>query len=218
MPKRPKPAVILMYVCGTEVSSSLIESTHHGLYETASLRRVYPYLNLDELIAFAAASWEIRKTELDSFKAVLDQAESAYDIFQYVYSRPICREFGKEKAEYADVFEWMKKNKTPIPARLKQRHEQLNPFKEKDLSKRLAKVSGGTVEILARELQETVNEYAYRFEYFGKLIERGDNKLVLMTFQSDFPKITKIVPNFIKEVARMLSTYSRDYVLLPSDR
>ena len=70
--ERPQPTtqLILELTSGRNGRSNLVRPAHHGLYETL-LNGLYSNLNLDEVIAFAAASWQMRDEDLRSFMALV---------------------------------------------------------------------------------------------------------------------------------------------------
>lgn len=75
--ERPKPTQqLLIELCGE--NQGLIGSLHHGLYEV-SLKDFYPYLDLDELVAFATSSWKSRESRQEIGSG------SVYDIFNQVF-------------------------------------------------------------------------------------------------------------------------------------
>lgn len=189
--KRPKPTKQLMSeLCGD--NQGLISGVHHGLYETPSLSRVYPNLNLDELVAFTASSWGSRSknTFYDS------NLMSVYELFCEVF---------------AIGFPWLNKHKHISPT-LRQKYEALNPFKV-NLKKRLERVDPKAISLLRRELQAKVNEYVFDCQYTQrKQLRDGDNhKLIVMNFQNAYPKSGRIVPAYASEVVRIISSYPSEY-------
>lgn len=195
--RRPAPTKnIILQLCGAD--SYLLSCFHHGLYET-QLQEVYPYLDLDELAAFAASSWKGREREGDSF-AARTASMSPYELFSDVYR------IG---------FPWLNKHKAIINA---PRYESLNPFDGKNLKVRLNQVPEDAIAKLRQSLEETVNSYVFDCQYQEAKAWRGGNnhKLVVMHFQSAYPNARTNGPNFAAEVSRIISRYPQEYELLPT--
>lgn len=195
--ERNKPTKqLFIELCGG--NQGLIESIHHGLVETP-LDALYPYLDLDEVLAFEASSWKTREKDMASFSDFVKSAE-IYDIFSKVY------EIG---------FPWLNKHKN-ISEKSAERYTKLNPFGSKNLRSRLGGVKAEDIENLKKRLQEGVNEYVFECQYQeAKRMRGGGNyKLEIMNFQNVYPKSGKIVPAFASQNARMLSEYPTGYELL----
>lgn len=194
MVERPKStARIIEEVTGR--NQGLISSLHHGLYETP-LNGVYPYLDFNETVAFAANSWKSRNTSIKDMGQLVSQND-LYEIFSEVFRIGM---------------PWLNKYKA-ITLDSMQKYTALNPFEGKNLKERLAAVPSSAVEILKKRLCEDVNEYVFHCQYQQrKNIRGGDNyKLEIMNFQNVYPKSGKIVPAFASEIARIFSTYPRTY-------
>ena len=193
---RPKPTKELIVEL-TGGNQGLITAVHHGLYET-SLSKFYPHLDLDEVIAFEASSWRSRKENSTLFEGVV-HLSNIYTLFNDVY------QIGMP---------WLNKHKR-ISEELKPLHRQLNPFKGKDLRERLESVDLQAVENLKEKLQEDVNKYVFECQYEDAKMKnepRGENfGIELMRFQPVYPEAGKIVPNFAKEISKMLSFYPKEY-------
>jgi hypothetical protein len=199
MPERPKPTKQLMLDV-TGGNQDLISCIHHGLYES-SLRNIYPLLDFDELIAFAASSWRSRERNYSQFAGFVKDAD-LYNIFARVYSIGM---------------PWVNKHKN-ISDKLKEKHEKVNPFSGRNLRSRLNKASLDDILLLKRSLKEPVNEYVFECQYHGaKMARGGDNhRLEIMRFQNVFPKSGKIVPAFASETAKIISAYPAEHIILPA--
>ena len=192
--ERPKPTKqALIELCGG--NQGLIGSLHHGLYE-ADLSNFYPHLDLDELVAFAASSWKSRENDIYSFSDFVKSFD-AYEIFNKVF------EIG---------LPWLNKHKK-ISQELILKYGRLNPFKGKDLKKRLEGISIENVEHLKKELQEGINKYVFECQYQdAKMKQHGENiGIKIMEFQPVYPNKETTVPNFAAEIARIISHYPQGY-------
>ncbi len=192
--RRPTPTKDIILALGGN-DHGLLSSAHHGLYEVP-LSDFYPHLDLDEVIAFAASSWQARAINNEDFMHTLESGD-IYRIFNQVYG------IG---------FPWLVKNMS-VPEKLKKKYDQLNPFHGKDLKERLATVEAKHAERLVKNLKELTNEYVFEGQYRGiKMARDGDNyDLVVMTFQNAYPEKGRIVPAFAAEIARIISSYPAEY-------
>lgn len=191
---KPKPTKQLMVeLCGG--NQGLIQSVHHGLYES-SLRDFYPVLDLDETIAFAAGSWKQRDKNPCLFP-VLMESKSTYSLFNEMFK------IG---------FPWLNKYKN-ISKNLKLKYEKLNPFNGKDLKTRLSNVDEVSIEKLRIMLKQKTCEYVFDCQYHSRKAARGgDNSgLVPMSFQNVYPKHGKIVPAYASEIVRIFGNYPTEY-------
>jgi len=174
---------------------SLISSLHHGLFEAPVLANFYPHLNLDELVVFAAQSWEFRSERDAEFLHLLQSQNSIYDIFNYVNN---------------SGFSWLNGNKS-ISDESKPKYERLNPFKGKNLKDRLERVDEKFQRTLRDRLKEDVDEYVFESQYQRRKSARnGDNKgLVVMNFQPVYPQKNreKRVEGYVLGIHRLLSAY-----------
>jgi hypothetical protein len=193
---RPTKKMLLELTGGNQ---TLIGSAHHGLFET-SLKEIYPYLDLDEAIAFAASSWQSRDRDIKGFRKTLDNVglfEGIYDVF-------------------GDVFKigmpWVKKHKN-IPEEMKEKHKKLNPYGGKDLRDRLEAVENGAIPRLVDKLREETNTYVFECNYMEEKMARGGTnyKLEPMHFQNAYPKKGVNTVNYAAEVARMIKRYPAVY-------
>ena len=191
--ERPAPTKqLLIEICGG--NQGLISSIHHGLSESP-LNQFYPVLDLDEVIAFAASSWKSREKDQQGFANTINRLPNAYALFSEVYK------IG---------FPWLNKRKN-VSLGLKPKYDLLNPFSGKDLGDRLGMVDTEDVEELKKRLLEPACEYVFQIQYHQRKMERGgDNyNLIVMNFQSVYPKAGVIVPKFASEIVRIISRYPR---------
>ena len=193
--KRPRPTQrLISEECG--YNQGLISSFHHGMYET-HLEGFYPFLDFNELVAFAASSWKSREKEYEDFSRFVEPRE-IYDIFQHVFKIGI---------------PWLRKN-TGISDESVDLYQRLNPFRGENLRDRLnADVSAA--EQLKDELLRKTNKYIFECQLDEEKSlrdeSRDQNRLVVMTFQNFYPKKGKIVPAYAAEIGRILNGYSHEY-------
>ena len=197
MAKRPGPTGPLIEdICGS--NQGLIGAVHHGLHECPALKGFYPSLDLDELLAFAAGSWDMRKYDSGAFLQ-----PSIYGCFSEVYGAGM---------------PWLNRHKA-VAQRRARLHQKLNPFSGKrNLRERLELVPKNTVDTLKEQLAAHTLEYLFEVEYHETKQARGGNTrgLVAMSFQNYYPKAGKIVPAFAQEIRRILAAYPRGVRELPS--
>ncbi len=191
---RPRPTKeLIIEISGN--NQDFISCIHHGLDECPSLSGFYPYLNLDELVAFAASSWRSRN------RGELGEAElfgrDAYHIF---------------KDEFKIGIPWLRKYKR-ISDKNRKLDEALNPHEQRTFRDRIYRVNPDIVARLFKELSEDTNEWLFNCQYEGrKRMRGGDNyKLKIMAFQTAYPRKGRIIPNFAAEIARIISRYPREY-------
>ena len=195
--ERPLPTKqLIIDVCdGKSIpgGQGLIASTHHGLAEV-SLGDVYPFLDFDEAIAFAASSWKSRDND-PSFRVGVS-SQDIYDLFTQVY------EIG---------FPWLNKHKQ-VSEKLQDKHRRLNPFEGRDLQDRLRAVPKDVVEALVGKLQRRTKEYVFGCNYGrAKRARGGENYgLSIMNFQPVYPRKGKIIPAFASEIGRQFKRYPKN--------
>ncbi len=207
MPTRPVPTQqLLLERCGED--QGLLGSVHHGLHE-ASLYSLYPHLDLDEVLVFAAASWLLRKYPGSTM--YFDPETSVYELFRRTFNTELYVDGAKTSRHYQNVFQWLHSHKITTPE-LKVKSEKLNPFGGKDLRTRLERSDPEAVQKLRSQLQEDPNEYVFESQYHDVKRRRDgdDRKLVVMSFQPVFPKKDVIAPSYATEVVRILRNYPRE--------
>lgn len=182
---RPTKGLVLS-MCGEK--SGLLSSVHHGLSEV-SLKDFYPHLNFEEVVAFAIGSWNARNHDLADFRGFLKGAKGTYDVFSMV-----------NDITYPEL-----KRSQRMNGDLKGKYARLNPFRGRSLELRLARVGERAVKKLFEELNEETNEYVFECDY------RGNRGLVLMRFQTAFPRSGKVAPNYAAEISRLARDYPQEY-------
>src|SRR3989338_1327742 len=191
--QRPKPTKQLILEL-TEANQGLISALHHGLNETP-MHDLYPYLDLDELVAFEASSWKSREANRDLFEGTVHLLD-IYQLFSEVYKIGM---------------PWLKKYSN-ISKEQEKLYRELNPFRGKDLKARLQNVNPEAVETLKEKLLESANKYVFESQYQREKMKQGGENIGIriMEFQPVYPKKETIVPNFAKEISKMLSSYPTD--------
>lgn len=190
-----KPTIrLIQELCAGNGRQAFIENAHHGLAETP-LGDFYNDLNLDEVVAFAAASWADRSERRHYFHGDI------YDIFSQAMRRGM---------------PWLNATKQISPD-LQEDYQRRNPF-GRNLQERLQQVGPRAARDLIKKLQEDPNEYVFECQYQQrKMMRGGDNhKLEIMTFQNVFPKRGRIIPAYATEIAKMLKGYPTEPVREPT--
>ena len=176
-------------------NQTLIESIHHGLFETLTLKNFSPVLDLNELLAFAASSWKSREKNFGNFSDFVKNND-IYEIFKEVYKIGM---------------PWLNKyiNNKPI-----NEYEILNPFKGDNLQERVENIDREAIDLLKEDLLKEVKIYKFLCDDYLKNSENPDHeKIVLMGFQSVYPKKGKIIENYAAEISRILKKFPLDYEL-----
>lgn len=215
MSTRPVPTQqLLLERCGED--QGLLGSIHHGLYE-ASLSRLYPHLDLDEVLAFAAASWLLRNYPGSTM--YLDPELGVYELFRKTFNTELYVDGVRTSRNYQNVFQWLHSYRN-MPSELKSKHEKHNPFGGKNLRARLERSNPEAVQKLRFQLQEDPNKYIFEGQHDDEKRRRdGDgHKLVVMAFQPVFPKRGVIVPAYAAEVVRTLKSYPREFTPLAAQQ
>ena len=197
--QRTKPTRnLLIEICAGDNPNyqGLIASAHHGLAD-CSLHDLYPFLDFDETIAFAASSRKSREKKERDFMKFLE-GENLYNLFSHAYNIWI---------------PWLRKNKR-VSDENQSLYSKLNPYNGRNLRDRLSRVNSTCFSNLKRDLSTEPNEYIFECQYRDKKIEReGDNfGLVVMNFQNFYPKRDKIVPAFAAEIVRIISYYPKNLI------
>lgn len=191
---RPKPSEKYLFeLCGGR--QGLLQAMHHGLYETP-LNNFYPFLDLEEMLVFAASSWKAREQDITSVRQLITFSHKP-EIF--------CQTF-----EIGDSWLYKWKNLSPES---KTESEILNPFKRKNVVERLSQVREQDWMILTDRMSKMVNEYVFGYQYNKRFRQRGGDfhGLELMDFQSYYPSKKHNSPKFAKEIARILADYPEVY-------
>lgn len=177
-------------------NQGLIENMHHGLAETPSLRVFYPFLDLDELAAFAASSRKSRDSRNPDFKKAVESGDP-YRIF---------------KEAFRIGFPWLNKHKNISPE-LRHLEGALNPFSGKDLTRRLDSVPAWAIPAFLNEVDAETKKWVFGCQYDDEKARRGGDNygIEIMTFQNVYPREGRIVPAYVTEVTRMICSYPREY-------
>ncbi len=185
--KRPEPPKELILAV-TGRNDNLIRAAHHGLFET-TLREFYPHLNLEELLAFAAGSWKMRRRYPETFAEFVSN-HNIYKIFTKVYqdSKYGMNQFSRHRKR----------------AKKHELYEIFNPFKKKDLSARLESVNQDDVEILKEQLQRNVCRYLCNPPKSGN-IEDG----AVVIFPYDCPDKNTRVIRYADKITKIISGYAK---------
>lgn len=198
--KRPQPTkqLVMELTSGRNGRSNLVRPAHHGLYETP-LDGLYTNLNLDEVIAFAGASWQLRDGDLRSFAALV-RSEDIYEIFSRVFQ---------------DGFRQLNGNKW-ISEEQRDLYEKLNPYKGRTLRERLERADPKAVETLIDRLQQDTNYYITegQLNNAGEVRAGGNKRRVTMAFLPTHPKKGQTAQHYAAEVSNMLRSYPQEYAPL----
>jgi len=193
---RPNPTLkLIVELAGA--NNDLLGCVHHGLAEVP-LNQVYPHLDLDEALAFAASSWRTRDRDIGRFSPFV-QAADLYGIFRDVY---------------AIGMPWLNKHKR-ISGDMKARYDRLNPFQGEDLAARLEMIDEQASASLRHDLQSPVMNWVFECHYHdAKKKQGGDNhNIQVMGFQNFYPATEKIGPAYAAEIGRILARYPGEIIL-----
>lgn len=171
----------------TGEKQSLLAALYGGIRESR-LESVYPYLNFDELVAFASGSWKKRETQYDLFCSIVE-----HDTINEVF-----------KSAFAKGFPWINAYKK-LNFEDRKKLEKLNPYESSSFQDRLAAIPLEELESLRESLAKPVKKYVFECQYKDeKRRQRGDNSnLEIMMFQAVYPRRGKIVPAYSKEICRI---------------
>lgn len=184
--QKPKPTARLIWAI-THGEYSFLEHIHHGLYEY-SLKNLYPYLNLDETLAFASESWLMRSN--GKLRKDMISKSNIYSIFREIYS--------------PDVFRKLNKNKSR-PPEFKMEYKIHNPY-GRTLAKRLARAADEDISKLKRELEAKTNKYLYESDYYTRVWDDSTIR-ILMRFQTSRKNHSKSSLRYASEIAKIISGY-----------
>lgn len=209
--KQPKPtSQLIQELCAGTGRQSFIESVHHGLYETP-LGDFYSALNIDEVVAFAAASWQLRDSRQTRqwMRGMVDDSSDAYGLFREVYAHPLQLSGVSMGGKRRNVFEWLsfQKNISPEEDSL---YRRFNLFPSHTLEQRLQQTTPQAFSSLRSRLQHDTHEYLFEIQYHERKQFRRDDcgkEIMVMTFQNVYPKKGRIIPAYAQEIGRMLRKY-----------
>ena len=173
----------------------LAEAMHHGLAEIP-LQDIYTFLDFDELLAFAAASWEIRNIDSRFFNKNGD----IYTMFNETYKNPL--------SPYKNIWQWLNSRKRK-DSKQKERYDRLNPFQGENLKERVQQIPSEEIERLHEKLQENIYDWIFECQYQDrkKMRDGNNTQIHIMNFQNVYPRSGRIVPAYVKEITRILRSY-----------
>jgi|SRR3989338_7151907 len=180
----------------------LAEAMHHGLAEIP-FQDIYPFLDFDELLAFAAASWELRSRNSKLFNKNGD----IYGMFNETYKNPLF--------PYKNIWQWLN-HRQRIDPKQKEKYDRLNPFQGENLKERVQQIPSEEIERLHEKLQEATYDWIFECQYQDrKRMRDGNNTQIrIMNFQNVYPKAGRIIPAYVKEITIILRSYPTE-VRLP---
>lgn len=210
--ERPKPdSNLILEVCGNNYS--LLSSICFGLKETP-LKEFYPYLNLEEALVFAGASWGNRKEQPEFYKKIIENPNSIkkqqltlFENIEIINNQDIVYSIFNET--FKEGFRWLR-NKNRISDEKLEKYNKMNPFYNIPLKERLNKVNDEDIETLKKKLLIPTKNYIFEKDYCGGTY---DKNRVVMNFQPVYPSKANIRKNFALEIMRTLKEYPAQYDL-----
>jgi len=216
---RPGPTQRLINAI-TGGNKKFLSWVHHGLDEVP-FGKVYPFLNLDELIIIAGVSWRARDSkkekELHQTLGYRDLAESFVDVLEASKKR-FYEQFGLDEI------------RDRIPEELVKKYEKLNSY-ECDLKDRLSQVSEEDAEALNQALKCQTLRHVFEDQYFaisqsvrqayclGDEAEVDPARLKIMRFQIGNKRDRadeKVVRDYVREINRIINGYPQE-LYVPSE-
>jgi len=211
---RKKAPLSRLLIDITHQNKDFLAATHHGLMETPSLQQIYPYINLTDLIGFAALSWKLREKKDTGF---LHKAKfrALYELFQYISQVNLSDNFkGLPKSTF---YQWIK---TPLKRGYRGIHDKekqrlyaiLNPNSRKDLKLRLDLIEEETSVQLRGELLNPSKEYITQGqkEWLQSKQQYDPTKQTSMMFIPRFMKrrdSQKWCEEYAEEIVRIISSF-----------
>lgn len=188
--------------CGGDLS--MIKMTYMGLSETPALREFNPYLDLEELITFAAASWIKREKIKPHYDAIVDES-SLYQLFSWTFQNGGAgmlrnrKNLSTESEQYA-------------------RDSFMNPYHGDLLEKRLRLVPEEYEVALREQLHEdthTWTDTTYGYEHVKQLRDGNNYHLHILPYTANHRRSTpnireKKAHTLSKELSKMISAYPID--------
>ena len=192
MKRRSPSSKILTEIVGDNIN--LAHNAHHGLIETP-LNDFYGHINLDELLVFEAASWDLRRKNNVRFFQLIDSG-TIYDVFNYAFD---------------DTFPSLNAHRR-IPDKYREAYNKLNPFTRR-LRERLGQVDTEAVQTLLERLGQATKDYVSPSAYDTS---RETGNLHNMGSDEFFAKAKKTkMDAYAGEIALILRGYPKAYVPLP---
>lgn len=172
----------------------MLSRAYFGLSETPVLREFNPYLDLDEILTFAAESWIKRDKEPDKYQEIVDQS-SLYDIFRWTYSH----------GGYG-----LLKNRKSISDDNQKFYEKNNPYQGELLEQRLRLVPEEYESKLRSQLKSDAHTYARNEKHYQEIkASRGGNNYNLEIIP--FNKVYTRREEMPQEYARLIHGIIKDY-------
>lgn len=181
--------------CGNDLY--FLSCTHHGLHEESALREFNPYLDLNELITFAAESWIKRDRQFNEFEKVVNNS-NLYEIFSWTYKNGGMGLLNNRKNISSESLNLYKKN---------------NPYNGEVLEERLRLVPVEYESKLRQELTKNVLTYCRNEDdyYAKKAKQKGDNSnLVILPFNRKYIKKTQMPDEFSRLIAAKIKNFPLD--------
>jgi hypothetical protein len=152
-----------------------LKNACHGVEDLPSLAKLYSFLNLDEFLAFAAATRQARLKSLQgdqSFASLVQQA-TPYQLFDAV--------FGSKPGELRAMPEFNKEKEVTVHD---PEYKRLSPYTRKDhpLEQRLQAASQEVLAQMQSELLARPHNYVFSTNYSA-----GNRNIVCMRYQPSFP-------------------------------
>jgi len=197
-PEIPKRIILAM----TRKREDFLSDTHHGAVESP-LSKFYPFLNLDEVVAFEAQSWRIRG-ELPTLIEKYAESNDIYSVFNFVFGEGggMKRLNATKKIDETD----------------KLLYDSLNPFKG-SLRDRVEQAPSIAKEELRTALQRPVRRYKSESKVYAMHRDRSRpdvSNVVALTFlpYTFKGKTQQIINGYANKIAELLSAYPRGYTPL----
>ncbi len=179
--------------------ADIIRSIYEGLSDFPSLKKAYPYLNLDELLMFAATLRKKRMKEQN-------------------YGLLLQTDFiNTMKSIYNNGYAWFKTKLNFEQQRVNHYQEfyALNPYSSKTLAQRISALKSQNIdkEIVDDFLKpESIYIFEGNYNYIKHLYQ-GLYDIRIMNFQPKYPDdYTKINQRYIKEIHNILSDYPQEII------
>lgn len=209
--QRPKPTSrIIEDLSGKK--RTLIGAMRDGLAD-ANLSGFYPYLDLRETVAFAAALRNLRTTRKPLLDHITNSTEGSFELMQRIYYQEMDVDEHYKRSRFPNVYAWLRAESTESHELLKL-HKRLNPYEGKNLRERAESIPEGIIERLRDDLRRMpVVRYIFECEYETEVHARnGDNHglAVLGSPHTKYPRKGRIISDFALDVARRFSDYPRE--------
>ncbi len=224
---RPKPSAnMIELMFGQNIQ--LISLTHNGLAElcghcksttitpeTAALPQIYPYLNFDELAAFAGTTSLLREDKTYRKSA---RRKNLVKLFEMTFDKPIPLE---EPSHYKNGFEWFKlwnlfngeRDFGPRFQILLEFYKHTNPYPKDTLTERLKEVPKELGQRLAAQIVNPLCEWVKPGDYeLTKALRGRKDRIELLNFMQPLLNIdSHVYKEYAKECERILKKLPTEY-------